>query len=303
MDRLAQTAMDAVSDGGVKIIPERYAKSYLDWLSEKRDWPVSRQLWWGHQIPIWYCKTADEADLRDGVRRPRRRRLAARRRARPVVDLCPRGGSRRRLPCRATSSSASRTCWTLGSARPSGRIRRSAGPTQTPELAYYYPTSVLITSRDIITLWVARMVITGLYNVGEVPFHDVFIHPKILDGYGEGMSKSKGNGVDPLDIIEKFGADALRFGLAYLTTETQDVRMPVEFECPHCEKLIEQTKENRVRPRVKCKHCGKEFSTQWAEKEADKALPRGAVVSERFENGAELLQQALERRPLRFDES
>ena len=142
---------------------------------------------------------------------------------------------------------------------------------------------MLITSRDIISLWVARMVITGLYNVGEIPFHDVFIHPKILDGYGEGMSKSKGNGVDPIDVIEKFGADALRFGLAYLTTETQDIRMPVEFECPHCQKLIEQTKENRVRPRIKCKHCGKEFSTQWAEKPDDKALPRGAVVSERFE--------------------
>ncbi|MGA2257904.1 MAG: class I tRNA ligase family protein, partial [Thermoguttaceae bacterium] len=156
-------------------------------------------------------------------------------------------------------------------------------PEQTPELAYYYPTSVLITSRDIISLWVARMVITGLYNVGEIPFHDVFIHPKILDGYGEGMSKTKGNGVDPIDVIEKFGADALRFGIAYLTTETQDIRMPVEFECPHCNKLIEQTKENRVRPRIKCKHCGKEFATQWAEKPDDKALPRGAVVSERFE--------------------
>jgi valyl-tRNA synthetase len=119
--------------------------------------------------------------------------------------------------------------------------------------------------------------------VGEVPFHDVFIHPKILDGYGEGMSKSKGNGVDPIDVMEKFGADSLRFGLAYLTTETQDIRMPVEFECPHCEKLTEQTKENRVRPRIKCKHCGKEFCTQWAEKPADKELPRGAVVSERFE--------------------
>ena len=97
------------------------------------------------------------------------------------------------------------------------------------------------------------------------------------------MSKSKGNGVDPVDVMEKFGADSLRFGLAYLTTETQDIRMPVEFECPHCEGLIEQTKENRVRPRLKCKHCGKEFSTQWAQKPADKALPRGAVVSDRFE--------------------
>ncbi len=140
-----------------------------------------------------------------------------------------------------------------------------------------------MTSRDIITLWVARMVLTGLHNLGDVPFREVFIHPKILDGYGETMSKSKGNGVDPVDIMEKFGADALRFGLAYLTTETQDVRMPVEFECPHCGALVEQTKKNRVLPRVPCKQCGQEFATQWAEKAADVALPRGAVVSDRFE--------------------
>ena len=156
-------------------------------------------------------------------------------------------------------------------------------PEQTEELKYYYPTSVLITNRDILTLWVARMVLMGLHNVGEVPFHEVYIHPKILDGYGEGMSKSKGNGVDPIDVIEKFGADALRFGLAYLTTETQDIRLPVEFECPSCQKLIEQTRENRMLPRIKCKHCGQPFSTQWAEKPEDKALPRGAMVNERFE--------------------
>ncbi len=87
------------------------------------------------------------------------------------------------------------------------------------------------------------MVLAGLYNMGEVPFREVYITPKILDGYGETMSKSKGNGVDPLDVIEKFGADALRFGLAYLTTDTQDVRMPVEFECPHCQALIRANEE------------------------------------------------------------
>ena len=102
---------------------------------------------------------------------------------------------------------------------------------------------MLITSRDIITLWVARMVIAGLYNVGEVPFREVYITPKILDGYGETMSKSKGNGVDPLDVIEKFGADALRFGIAYLTTDTQDVKLPVEFECPHCEAVFRADEE------------------------------------------------------------
>ncbi|MEX0977730.1 MAG: class I tRNA ligase family protein, partial [Pirellulales bacterium] len=158
-------------------------------------------------------------------------------------------------------------------------------PEKTPELKYYYPTSVLVTNRDIITLWVARMVLLGLYNVGDVPFHEVYIHPKILDGYGEGMSKSKGNGVDPLDVIDKIGADSLRFSLAYLTTETQDVRMPVEFECPHCGALVEQTKKNRMLPRVECKKCGQAFSTQWATTPADLSLPRGAVVSERFDLG------------------
>jgi valyl-tRNA synthetase len=144
---------------------------------------------------------------------------------------------------------------------------------------------VLITSRDIITLWVARMVLAGLYNVGDVPFHEVYITPKILDGYGETMSKSKGNGVDPIDVIEKFGADALRFGLAYLTTDTQDVKLPVDFECPHCGAQFPQTKKNRQLPRIECEKCGQPFATQWAEKPEDKALARGAVVSERFELG------------------
>ena len=139
------------------------------------------------------------------------------------------------LESRLRISSRNPTSSTPGSPPPSGRISTLGWPDETPELKKFYPTSALITSRDIITLWVARMVLAGLYNVDEVPFHEVYITPKILDGYGETMSKSKGNGVDPLDVIEKFGADALRFGLAYLTTDTQDVKLPVEFECPHCQ--------------------------------------------------------------------
>ena len=123
----------------------------------------------------------------------------------------------------------------------------------------------------------------GLNNVGEVPFKQVYIHPKILDGYGETMSKSKGNGVDPIDVIDKFGPDALRFGLAWLATETQDVRMPVQFECPHCATAINQTKQNRQRPTIECPSCKKLFSTQWAQADEDKAQPKGAVISERFE--------------------
>lgn len=282
MDQLAQSAMDAVTSGKVKIIPERYAKGYLDWLSEKRDWPVSRQLWWGHQIPIWYAPTASEADLKQA--------FASRKDVTWTYDedgqqwlICSQEDdlSEDAIPGhKITREEDVLDTWFSSALWPHSTL---GWPAKTPELEYYYPTSLLITSRDIITLWVARMVLTGLHNLGEVPFHEVFIHPKILDGYGETMSKSKGNGVDPLDIIEKFGADALRFGIGHLTTDTQDVRMPVEFECPHCHTLVQQTKQNRELPRVKCTHCGEEFSTQWARKEEDLAFPRGVVVSDRFE--------------------
>jgi valyl-tRNA synthetase len=354
MDQLAQSAMDAVTDGSVKIIPERYAKGYHDWLAEKRDWPIGRQLWWGHRIPIWeaWCSHAESTSpevakkdqqqtnkelldfltaagidskdyyIQDVVEpHPWRIRIcAATERAgdalnaladfqkrirefddnlktskRPTSDLADYQSMT--IPGFEEASAAARSIrklklqpqeqdvldtWFSSALWPYSTL---GWPDSTEELARFYPTDVLITSRDIITLWVARMVLSGLYNMGEVPFSRVYIHPKILDGYGETMSKSKGNGVDPLDVIDKFGTDALRFGIAHLTTETQDVRMPIEFECPHCNTLIKQTKRNRTLPRIECKKCGKPFSTQWAEKEEDRALLRGAAVSEQFELG------------------
>ena len=111
-------------------------------------------------------------------------------------------------------------------------------PEQTADLDRYYPTSTLVTSRDIITLWVARMVLMGLYNLGEVPFRDVYITPKVLDGFGDSMSKSKGNGVDPLDIIELYGTDALRYYVTSIAGETQDSRLPVSNVCPQCGTLV-----------------------------------------------------------------
>ena len=301
MDHLAQTAMDAVSDGRVKIIPERYAKSYLDWLGEKRDWPISRQLWWGHQIPIWYCKTAGEADLqkafagRDDVVWHRDEQYGQWLICAQEEDLDESAVPGHKL----VREQDVLDTWFSSALWPHSTL---GWPEQTPELAYYYPTSVLITSRDIISLWVARMVITGLYNVGEIPFHDVFIHPKILDGYGEGMSKSKGNGVDPIDVIEKFGADALRFGLAYLTTETQDIRMPVEFECPHCEEA-DRADQGEPRPAAGQVQALRQGVFHAMGRKAGRQGPAARGGGERaVRAGAELLQQALERLAVRPDE-
>jgi valyl-tRNA synthetase len=308
---LAQKCMDAVTSGRVKITPLRYTKSYLDWLGEKRDWCIGRQLWWGHRVPIWTKAFRGFAE-RDRIESEAQQIYIP---ANETDDRCvfwmqwdPDTIEGQAFLCLQEDDSAlvgkmenagfvqdpdvldtwfSSALWpmsTLGWPGPAlaDKPKGAANP-EWNEQKYYYPTSTLITSREIITLWVARMVLMGLYNLGEVPFHDVYIHPKILDGYGETMSKSKGNGVDPLDIISKFGADSLRFGLAYMSTETQDVRMPVEFECPHCQKLVEQTQKNRTQPRVECPHCKQPFSTQWAAKPEDVALPRAAVVSERFE--------------------
>ncbi len=291
MDSLSQSAMDAVSDERVKIYPERYRKGYLDWLGEKRDWPVSRQLWWGHRIPVWSLtiaaaeapqveeKLRDLPEFSDG-------RIVFQFDGNTSLQICIRNED----PSIETKieglgfvqDSDVLDTWFSSALWPHSTL---GWPEKTAELEYFYPTSTLITSRDIITLWVARMVLMGLNNMGEVPFREVFIHPKILDGLGETMSKSKGNGVDPVEVIDKFGPDSMRFGLAWLATDTQDVRMPVQYECPSCNKLIDQTKKNRVLTKIECPSCAAIFSTQWAESPEDLSLPRGAVVSERFEFG------------------
>jgi valyl-tRNA synthetase len=283
MSELAQPAIDAVAEKRIRIVPERYAKGYLDWLSEKRDWPVSRQLWWGHRIPIWHVAGIAEPDLvaalggRDTIHWTSDEAdgwfVCSSEETLPVDSVAGQPLVRDPDVLDTWFSSALWPHSTLG------------WPAATPELACFYPTSTLVTSRDILTLWVARMVIMGVFDTGEIPFAEVSIHPKILDRYGETMSKSKGNGVDPVDVIEALGADALRFALAGMATETQDVRMPVDFQCPACGHLVEQTVSNRTRPRIDCPKCGQAFRTQWAASEADLALPRGPAVSEKFEAG------------------
>jgi valyl-tRNA synthetase len=289
MDHLGQMAMDAVTGGRVKFVPERYARTYLDWLGEKRDWCISRQLWWGHRIPMWYA-TCPEAELK--------RVFGGR------TDVCWRLDEEngRWLVCSLNDLPPD----SLG---PKYRLEQDPDvldtwfssmlwphstfgwPDQTPELKYYYPTSVLVTSRDIITLWVARMVLSGLYNMGDVPFREVYITPKLLDGFSATMSKSKGNGVDPLDIIERYGADALRFHMAFLTTENMDSRLPVANVCPHCDFFVPIKRENmdpdlEKRPRrLACPNCKKPFRPGGPWPSDDPELPTAKQASRDFEQG------------------
>lgn len=264
---LAQIAMDAVTSGRVKIHPERYAKSYLDWLGEKRDWCISRQLWWGHRIPVWSKTESFKGTILEELWKDHRSTeqniegyygrtpgdtVAAEKLAPDYWKAKGIEYKRREqedslvhLLCIPPMDSPEVERKLIEEVEAAGFVQDPdvldtwfssalwphstlGWPEPTPEMAKFYPTSVLSTARDIITLWVARMVLFGEFNTGDVPFRNVFIHPVIQDGKGQRMSKSAGNGIDPVDIIDLYGADALRFTLASAATETQDLRMPVD---------------------------------------------------------------------------
>jgi valyl-tRNA synthetase len=282
---LAQLAIDAVTSGRIRFYPERYQQTYLEWLAEKRDWCISRQLWWGHRIPVWYTQ-CPEAELRRAFgERP---------------DVCWRFDEEnlRWMVCSLADLPADLLgskyqleqdpdvldTWFSSQLWPYATF---GWPEQTPELKYYYPTSTLVTSRDIITLWVARMVLSGLYNVGDIPFRHVYITPKLLDGFGVTMSKSKGNGVDPLDIIELYGADALRYQMVFLAGETQDSRLPVTNVCPHCGEQVPVKPEHMYMRTAKltCPKCKGVFRPGGPWPAPDPNLPTAKQGSKDFEVG------------------
>lgn len=203
MAPLAGPAIDVVNNGETRIIPDRFTKVYMNWLENIRDWCISRQLWWGHRIPAYYCESCPEIVV-----------------AKEMPDVCPScGGTHFRQDDDVLDTWFSSALWpfsTLG------------WPEKTPELDYFYPTNVLVTGYDIIFFWVIRMVFSGLEAMGEKPFDDVFIHGLVRDANGKKMSKSLGNGVDPLDVIEQFGADALRFMLATGNSPGNDLKFQIE---------------------------------------------------------------------------
>ena len=203
IEPLAREAIKAVRGGRVRIIPEGWQNSYFAWMENIKDWCISRQIWWGHRIPVWYCGECAETIV-----------------AREAPDKCPKcGGASPRQDPDVLDTWFSSALWpfsTLG------------WPQETPDLKSFYPTDALVTAFDILFFWVARMIMMGLKFMGDVPFRDVYIHALVRDQEGQKMSKSKGNVVDPLTIVEKYGADAFRFTLTAFAAQGRDIKFSEE---------------------------------------------------------------------------
>lgn len=229
VNSLAGLALRPLLEERVKFVPERYARNYQTWLENLRDWPISRQLWWGHRIPVWSKSDEGGEQLRASLADMEAEGRVSISAFDGTTYICPRREDDRELVERIESQGYKRDDDVLDTWFSSGLwpISTLGWPDESEALKFYYPTDVLCTARDIITLWVSRMVMFGQYFRGDIPFSTVYINAMIQDGEGRKMSKSLGNGIDPLDIIASHGADAMRFTLSYMATETQDVRMPV----------------------------------------------------------------------------
>ena len=199
MEPLAKPAIEAVEQGRIRFVPERFTKNYMNWMKNTRDWCISRQLWWGHQIPAWYCDECGETVV-----------------AKEAPAACPKCGC-----THLTRDPDTLDTWFSSALWPFSTL---GWPKQTEDLSYFYPTDTLVTGYDIIGFWVSRMIFSGLAYTGKAPFHTVCIHGIVRDSQGRKMSKSLGNGIDPLEVIAQYGADALRFMLVDGSTPGNDMR-------------------------------------------------------------------------------
>ncbi|NCC77010.1 MAG: valine--tRNA ligase [Clostridia bacterium] len=203
MKPLAEPAIEVVKSKETRFVPERFDKTYFNWMENIRDWCISRQLWWGHRIPAYYCQACDHTSV-----------------AREKPDTCPQCGSTHLVQDEDTLDT-----WFSSALWPFSTL---GWPHDTEDLKYFYPTSVLVTGYDIIFFWVARMIFSGIAHTGQTPFHTVFIHGIVRDEKGRKMSKSLGNGIDPLEIIDELGADALRYALVTGNAPGNDLRFSKE---------------------------------------------------------------------------
>ena len=203
MEPLAKPAIEAVKSGETKFVPERFDKTYFHWMENIKDWCISRQLWWGHRIPAWYCQDCGEVMV-----------------AREAPHACPKCGSGKLEQDPDTLDT-----WFSSALWPFSTL---GWPEETPELKYFYPTNTLVTAYDIIFFWVARMIFSGCEQMGKTPFDTVLIHGLVRDAQGRKMSKSLGNGIDPLEIIQQYGADTLRFALTTGNSPGNDMRFSDE---------------------------------------------------------------------------
>lgn len=205
VDKLKERATQVVKDGEITFHPSRWTQTYLTWMDNLKDWCISRQLWWGHRIPVFYCEDCgwEDALMED-------------------TDVCPHCGSDHvHQDEDVLDTWFSSQLWTFAT---------QGWPDHPEQMEGHHPTKVLVTARDIIALWVARMIMSSLYFTDEIPFHDVYIYATILAKDGSRMSKSKGNGVDPMDLMDKYGADAMRFNLLTLITNNQDVKFDANID-------------------------------------------------------------------------
>ena len=265
MKPLAEAAIEVVKDGRIKFVPERFTKTYMNWMENVHDWCISRQLWWGHRIPAWYC------------------------------DDCGKITVAREDPCECGHCHSKNIhqeedvldTWFSSALWPFSTM---GWPEKIPELDYWYPTSVMVTGYDIIFFWVARMIFSGMEQMKEEPFHTVFIHGLVRDSQGRKMSKSLGNGIDPLEMAEKYGADALRFNLITGNSPGNDMRFYVE-KCEamrnFCNKIWNASRFVMMNLTVEDNHLPEKLETEdkWILSKLDRVIKEVCDNMDSFELG------------------